>query len=105
MAYGIGADTEFDQYKKELQVMLFNKYRDKVLKIIKYEPMKSKRGLGIGWGDVEHVGRCISLKVDGITTKNTNYQAYKISVKIIHNDLCQSKEWVILNDSKVEILD
>lgn len=99
MAYSGG-----ESYRGQLQVLLLNRYKDKTLKITKFEPVRDIRGIGSTWQDVDHVGRCISVKVDGISTKNTNYQAYKISVKLIHSDLVQSKEWVTLNDSKVEIL-
>lgn len=100
MAYGIG-----DQYKNQLLLLLTKQYLNKEMKITKFEPVRNQRGIGSTWENVDHVGRCISLKVDHIMTKNTNYPGYKISVKIIHHDLCQSKEWVTLNDSEVEILD
>jgi len=93
------------EYRTQLQTLLEKTYKNKRLCITKYEAMSDSRGIGIGWGDVKHVGRCISVKVDGIMTKNTNCEAYKISVKIIHNDLAQSKEWLVLNDSEVEIID
>ena len=100
MAYGIG-----DQYRNQLQTLLAKQYLNKEMKITKFEPVKNQRGIGFTYENVNHIGRCISLKVEHIVTKNTNYMAYKISVKIIHHDLHQSKEWVILNDSKVELLD
>lgn len=100
MTYSVG-----ESYRSQLQALIEKTYKNKRLCITKYEPIHNSRGLGIGWDNVKHVGRCISAKVDGIVTKNTNYEAYKISVKIIHNDLVQSKEWVILNDSKVEIIE
>lgn len=99
MAYGIMCD----EFKAELEEILNKKYKDKRVRVTKNEIVG--RGYEGVSEYVPHEGRCIGITVRPIASNYVSDNPYGIFIKLIHNDLKQSKEWLQLNESKIEILD
>lgn len=103
MAYRV-----FGEFKSQLEDILNKKYKDKRVRVTKNEvvtkenvfrPYSNKRE------NVAHEGKCTNITVRPITSNYVSDNPYAIFITLIHNDLQQTKEWLQLNESKIEILD
>lgn len=94
--------------KSQLAEILNEKYNSKRVRVTKNEVVEKNNVFGQYTNErenVAHVGRCISITVRPIASNYVSDKPYAIFIKLIHNDLQQTKEWLQLNESKIEILD